>query len=807
MRILYFRFDLTLVDDDIMEGFKSLGASVETVDIITRGKSKSSPIYLDELVHRVHRFRPDIIMCSNENALDDEGLFSRVFAYYHVPLVTWFVDRPVVSPAARQKKFLKHASIIFVIDRSHMQGLKNEGFDNVHLLPLAANPRRSREPIEKWSMPPVFVGKLDLARSREALSRLREEWPSMNRLDMEFIEGAIEYYRLKYSMHVAAAIKELIEETGFRPGIPPGVMNELERFMEYEAGLRNRVEIISGIKDLGVTTVGERDWRLVVGENNARGYVAYGSDELTDIYNRSLATINITRPQLKDAVNQRAFDVPLAGGLLLTDAREQVFELFDVPEEMEVYTSIQDLRQKIMHFKDNPGERLARITRGKKRIMGEHLYRHRLEDMLDIIGATRLSFDIPEHDMAFKRIEPYLPGPAMEIHVNERHGCILFTRPGDLVCEDIAWGMRKAGIACSLYNTSLTDGPGGRTVTFDMEKIKAMLEELKPDFVISNNGLGADANGAIQELLAIMGIPFVTWYTDEPSLVESEGILPYHAKNTIVFSVEGTYIPMLEKRGFVHVGQLDLAVNTDRFYPLEGEAPISDIVFVGSSGKKQIDAIKASLKRMDVDVDSLSSHIERIVPIYMANWQSPVEEVFEQAWEGETLEETIRRPVLAWIEHRAGQELRLKVLNSIRGLDLKVIGEEHWAVLIGHEYYGGEIVYTKDNLARIYSTTPIILNISRPQLKTALNQRIYDVPACNGFLVTDKRERLQQVFGEDEMASYEYSSNISSLLRYYLERPGLRKEMAQSARKRVLDSHTYVHRAKEILDVVIRIIS
>ncbi|HDM32272.1 MAG TPA: glycosyltransferase family 1 protein [Deltaproteobacteria bacterium] len=203
----------------------------------------------------------------------------------------------------------------------------------------------------------------------------------------------------------------------------------------------------------------------------------------------------------------------------------------------------------------------------------------------------------------------------------------------------------------------------------------------------------------------------------------------------------------------------------------------------------------------------MSLHIEHIVPIYIANWQSPIEDVFDMSWKDGPIPLEIKPSLLAWIEHRAGQYLRLSILNRIKGFNLKVIGETYWAELMGHEYYGGEIVYTKDNLARLYANTPIIINISRPQLKTTLNQRVYDVPASEGFLLTDKRQRLYQVFEERDMASYDYSSDIASLLRYYLERPELRREMAQSARKKILDGHTYVHRAKKIINTVLSVTS
>jgi len=83
-----------------------------------------------------------------------------------------------------------------------------------------------------------------------------------------------------------------------------------------------------------------------------------------------------------------------------------------------------------------------------------------------------------------------------------------------------------------------------------------------------------------------------------------------------------------------------------------------------------------------------------------------------------------------------------------------------------------------------------------------VSTEVYDVPACNGFLLTDIRDELYCIFDRDEIATYDYNSDLASVVKYYLSRPGLRQDMAKKTRQKVIDGHTYVHRAKTILDAV-----
>ncbi|MCD6571110.1 MAG: glycosyltransferase [Deltaproteobacteria bacterium] len=608
MRVLYFRHNLSVVDNDIIDCLRSKRVPTEVVDVIIGKDKESRPIYLDELIHRIHIFRPDVVMCTDDYALDEEGIFARVFAYYHIPYVSWYIDQPLKAHGQNNKKFLKDASIIFVVDAEYIRDLNGHGFKYVYWLPLGANPKAKKPPI-----------------------------------------------------------------------------------------------------------------------------------------------LNPTLP-----------------------------------------------------YEKNSDKRMEGIIKGQEGVEEDHLYRYRIEDIFNRVRSSELVFDIPEDDITMKKIRPFLPNLPISVDVKDRFGAILLTRQGDLVCEDIAWGMRKAGIACSLFNTATKREGAQEVITFDMETLQTMLKDLRPDFVISNNGLGVDGSDVIQKMLFNKGIPFVTWYTDEPNLIEPEGMLPYYKENTIIFSFDKAYEPFLKKRNISYVGWLPLAVNTDRFYPIEEDniEPMADIIFVGSTGKKQIDAVISRLNDMGLDTDKIAHFIERLIPTYIANWKMIVKDVFKRYWQGDNIPDHAMRLVYGWIEHRAGQALRLNLLSRLRGTNLKVIGEEAWAEFFEEGLYAGEILYKGNNLSGIYSNTPIILNISRPQLKTAVNQRVYDVPACGGFLLTDIRDELYYIFDRDEIATYDYNSDLASVIKYYLSRPGLRHNMAKKARQKVIDGHTYVHRAKTILDVV-----
>jgi spore maturation protein CgeB len=84
-------------------------------------------------------------------------------------------------------------------------------------------------------------------------------------------------------------------------------------------------------------------------------------------------------------------------------------------------------------------------------------------------------------------------------------------------------------------------------------------------------------------------------------------------------------------------------------------------------------------------------------------------------------------------------------------------------------------------------------------MRNAVNQRVFDVPASGGFLLTDYKQQLEEIMrvGSD-VVCYRDKEEIPELIRFYLKHENLKEKIAQQGRKCILSEHTYSHRLKEL---------
>jgi spore maturation protein CgeB len=119
-----------------------------------------------------------------------------------------------------------------------------------------------------------------------------------------------------------------------------------------------------------------------------QGRSAYG-EEAVKIYAASDITLDIhflfgeTLPICN--VTPRVFEVPACGGFLLTNACEQLERLYALGTEMVCYRSLEELRRLIAYYLAHPEERREITTRASRRARQEHTFKHRLEEMLDLL--------------------------------------------------------------------------------------------------------------------------------------------------------------------------------------------------------------------------------------------------------------------------------------------------------------------------------------------------------------------------------------------------------------------------------------
>jgi len=83
-----------------------------------------------------------------------------------------------------------------------------------------------------------------------------------------------------------------------------------------------------------------------------------------------------------DFVNPRTFEVAACGAFQLVDQRALLPDLFS-DEEMAVFTSMDDLHEKIRYFSSRPIERRQFAARARERVLKEHTYARRMQRLLD----------------------------------------------------------------------------------------------------------------------------------------------------------------------------------------------------------------------------------------------------------------------------------------------------------------------------------------------------------------------------------------------------------------------------------------
>jgi spore maturation protein CgeB len=120
---------------------------------------------------------------------------------------------------------------------------------------------------------------------------------------------------------------------------------------------------------------------------------AYLADEtIVKIYNASAINLNLHSDERdearRDYVNPRTFEIPSCGGFQLVDQRDELSSLF-AADEVITYDTLEELGERIGYFLAHPDERAEIAARARARVLKEHTYALRLEQMLESLNPRR----------------------------------------------------------------------------------------------------------------------------------------------------------------------------------------------------------------------------------------------------------------------------------------------------------------------------------------------------------------------------------------------------------------------------------
>ncbi len=330
-----------------------------------------------------------------------------------------------------------------------------------------------------------------------------------------------------------------------------------------------------------------------------------------------------------------------------------------------------------------------------------------------------------------------------------------------------------------------------------------LLERFRPDFLLTINHLGFDKEGILTSFLRGIELPAAVWYVDNPNLVVrafAANVSPYVS----VMLWDRGYASDVRAMGFEHVNYLPLATDPAIFRPLrltpaERRSYQADVGFVGNS---MWDPVRDWTGRVAAELHPLLEETAARISRDRITVQEALT-ISGRAGDIGMLPETERLDFEGAALWRATMLYRRACVAALRPFLHRVHGDEGWKHLLNGGYQlGGRLSYYQE-VPRFYNACRVILNATSAQMGTAVNQRVFDVPACGTLLLSDWQESLLDLFEpERECLCYRDAEEIPELLRRCLSERSDSRAMAWRARERVLAQHTYRHRIQEIVRVM-----
>lgn len=332
--------------------------------------------------------------------------------------------------------------------------------------------------------------------------------------------------------------------------------------------------------------------------------------------------------------------------------------------------------------------------------------------------------------------------------------------------------------------------------------IEAILAH-KPDFLLTVNHLGFDEEGVLTSLFRSIEMPVASWFVDSPELIV-KGFAGNVSPLCSIFVWDRSYVEPMKRMGFEDVHYLPLAADETVFRPIrlssrQRRMYECDVGFVASS---MTEAVDKWFGRLTPELRSLAD----VWAKDFAGPRQPMEAFFQGRPEQERrlvegLSAKGRMDFEAAVLWKATMNYRLSCLEALRGFHLTVHGDAGWDKILGREIRRLPRLDYYRELPFFYNACKVNLNATSLQMPQAVNQRVFDVPACGAFLVTDRQEALEELFVPGlEVVAFDGPDELAALVRHYLVRPEERARIARRGRERVFADHTYRRRLAALVE-------
>ena len=387
MNILFYRYG-SICEPDIIASFKHLGFNI-TED--------TREVYNKQLLPS------DCIKGLNELLKQDTYSFifsinffpsvSDVCNIWGIPYLCLIVDSPVLELFSTS--LANPCNKVFLFDRQLYNDFHHINPDGIFHIPLATNVRdnyatatmASAADRARFSSDISFIGSLYSEKCLYNQITLPEKMRG-------YVDGLIEAQLLVYGYNFIeeCVTPELIDAfCKVRPELinfPDSMKVDTkaviaQHIISVKVAEQERLRYLKALSEhfnVDLYT-GSDTYSMPLIHN--RGF-AKTNTEMPIIFHQSKINLNLTAKSIRSGLSLRIFDVLGCEGFLITNYQAELPEHFNIGEDLEAYTSLDDLMGKCEYYLSHDKERREIAHNGFEKVKKYHTYDIRLTQMLEI---------------------------------------------------------------------------------------------------------------------------------------------------------------------------------------------------------------------------------------------------------------------------------------------------------------------------------------------------------------------------------------------------------------------------------------
>ena len=384
MNILFYRYG-SICEPDIIASFKHLGFNI-TED--------TREVYNKQLLPS------DCIKGLNELLKQDTYSFifsinffpsvSDVCNIWGIPYLCLIVDSPVLELFSTS--LANPCNKVFLFDRQLYNDFHHINPDGIFHIPLATNVRdnyatatmASAADRARFSSDISFIGSLYSEKCLYNQITLPEKMRG-------YVDGLIEAQLLVYGYNFIeeCVTPELIEAfCKVRPELinfPDSMKVDTkaviaQHIISVKVAEQERLRYLSEHYNVDLYTGSDTSSMPLI---HNRGF-AKTNTEMPIIFHQSKINLNLTAKSIRSGLSLRIFDVLGCEGFLITNYQAELPEHFNIGEDLEAYTSLDDLMGKCEYYLSHDKERREIAHNGFEKVKKYHTYDIRLTQMLEI---------------------------------------------------------------------------------------------------------------------------------------------------------------------------------------------------------------------------------------------------------------------------------------------------------------------------------------------------------------------------------------------------------------------------------------